>query len=107
MKEKLPKTFRSWAVQKWYHDLENPTMPYPHFLLDLLLTSSIPHGGLPWLRRNWAPFLTAADESLGHIAREWGKNDDELPAETGRLSVPCQELAKFCDRFGFLMIFTD
>ena len=72
MKERLPRTFRSEAIHEWYHGLENPETPHPHFLLGVLLTSFTSHGGLPWLCQHWAPFLNAADESLGYITHKNG-----------------------------------
>ena len=101
MKERLPRTFRSEAVQEWYHGLENAETPHSHFLLGALLTSTTFQGGLLWLRQNWAPFLNAADEIMACVAQEWGVFDGLLPADTDRYSALCQELARLCDRFVF------
>ena len=99
MKERLPRTFSSEAVQEWYRGLETPEVPLAHYQLGVLLKIDTSHGGLAWLSQNRAPFLTAADGILGYIALEWGLKDDKFPADTGRLSTLCQELARFCDRY--------
>lgn len=98
-KERLPKTFRSEAMQGWYRGLKNPETPYPHHILGSLLKSSASPGDLSRLSQHWAPFLNAADECLGCITQEWGKFDGYFPADTNRLSALCRELARFCDRY--------